>query len=797
MSAAFFQRIGRKKFAALHIFITVTAAAADTNSMSLPAPAVGQVLFDRDVRPIFEQSCFRCHGPVKPKSDFRLDLRSEALKGGENNTNDVVPGQGNQSMLIFYVAGLDKEIQMPPPDRGQPLTPRQVAVLRAWIDQGAEWGTNRQPELAFTVEPQLRWIGVDGDAKKFRELEGVHEGVGGGAEQFSMTGPITPDVKLTVEGHALVPENDFKLTMALEKNDVGFVRGGFEEWRKYFDDNGGFAPTLPTNSFRLNRDLSLDIGRAWFDLGLTKPDWPQVVLGYEYQFKNGDESTLQWGPVGTKPPSLPGTDAKNVFPAAKHINESTHVLKLDLNYDASGWRLEDSVRVEFYTLATRRANVLADSSGSTPDTVASIAERQNHIQGANTFSISKPITDWLSVSSGYYYSRLEGDAAYQQNTLDGSGMLIGGDQWVADGITLKRESHVASFGSLIGPWAGLTLSAGVQGDWTRQEGMGLENLLLPVAVGPPPPPPTNMMVGNLDSASARENVSLRYTRIPYTVLFAESQLQQESLARFEMGQQRGAEFTRDADEDIESAEYRAGFNASPWQRLSLGASVKHSLKSTGYGNIKTGITLPDYPGFIEWRDIEDNQIEARLVYRATSWMRTSFNYRIEQTDFNSATTPIFVLSPGGAIEAATQRAHVYSVNAVLTPFSRLFLSDTFSYSDSRTATAFDGSDGLVSYQGNVYSLLTSGTFALNQKTGLNASFAYSKSDYGQNNQATGLPAGINYERHELRVGVTRRLARGLVMNLAYGFSQYREPTSGGADDFTAHSVFATLTIPWH
>jgi mono/diheme cytochrome c family protein len=796
MSAEIFQRIGRKHFAALLISITATAAAADTNSVSLPAPAIGQVLFDRDVRPVFEQSCFRCHGPEKPKSDFRLDLRAEALRGGDDNTNDVVPGHSDRSKLVAYVAGLDEKIQMPPPDRGQPLTPGQVAVLRAWIDQGAEWGTNRQPELAFTFEPELRWIGVDGDTKKFRELEGVHEGVGGGAEQFSLTDQITPDEKLTLEGHALVPENDFKLTMALEKNNVGFVRGGFEEWRKYFDDNGGFAPSLPTNSFRLGRDLHLDIGRAWFDLGLMLPDWPQVVLGYEYQFREGDESTLQWGPVGTKPPSIPGTDAKNIFPASEHVDENTHILKLDLNYDAAGWRLEESARVEFYTLATSRRNVLADSFASTPNTVASIAERQQQIQGADTFSISKPITDWLSVSSGYFYSRLDGDAAYQQSTLNGSGMLIGGDQWVADGITLKRESQVASFGSLIGPWAGLTLSSGVQGEWTRQEGAGLENVLLPVAPGIPPAPPTNMIVGNLDSASARENVSLRYARIPYSVLFAEAHLQQESLNQFDLGEDRGAEFTRAGDADIESAEYRAGFNASPWQRLSLGASFKHSLKSTDYGNIKKVNTLPDYPGFIEWRDIEHDQIEARLVYRASSWMRTSFNYRIEETDFNSATTPIMVLSPGGAIEAANQKAHVYSVNAVLTPFSRLFLSSTLSYSDSRTATTLDGSNGLVPYQGNVYSLITSGTFALNQKTDLNANYAFSKSDYGQNNQATGLPAGINYERHDLRVGITRRFAKGLAMNLAYGFSQYREPTSGGADNFTAHSVFATLTIPW-
>jgi len=317
VNTGIFQRISRKNFTAVIIFAAASSASAEnTNQVSLPAPASGQILFDCDVRPIFEQSCFRCHGPEKPKSHFRLDLRPESLKGGDENTNDVVPGRSDQSKLILYVAGLDKEIQMPPPDRGQPLTAGQVGVLRAWIDQGADWGTNRQPEPAFTFKPELRWIGVQGDTKKFRELEGVHEGVGDGAEQFSMTEQISPDEKLTVEGHALVPENDFKLTMTLEKNNVGFVRGGVEEWRKYFDDIGGFAPSLPTDSFRLDRDLHLDIGRAWFDLGLTPPDWPQIVLGYEYQFKNGDESTLQWGPVGTQSPSLPGTDAKNIFPAS-------------------------------------------------------------------------------------------------------------------------------------------------------------------------------------------------------------------------------------------------------------------------------------------------------------------------------------------------------------------------------------------------------------------------------------------------------------------------------------------------
>jgi mono/diheme cytochrome c family protein len=187
----------------LSLPFAVAVSAADTNPASSSVSTGGTILFERDVRPIFEQSCFRCHGPEKPKSGFHLDLRAAALKGGDENTNDIVPGRSDQSKLILYVAGLDKDIQMPPPDRGQPLTPAQVGVLRAWIDQGADWGANGEPPaLAFTFEPTQRWTGVHGDKQKFRELEGIQDGWSGGMERFSMIELLAPDEKLTVEGHA-------------------------------------------------------------------------------------------------------------------------------------------------------------------------------------------------------------------------------------------------------------------------------------------------------------------------------------------------------------------------------------------------------------------------------------------------------------------------------------------------------------------------------------------------------------------------------------------------------------------
>src|SRR5437899_3837533 len=142
--------------------LTFSLAAADVDVSKLPPPAQVTVDFERDIKPILESSCFRCHGPIKPKSHFSLVTRESALKGGENGV-DILPGESAKSPLVHYVAGLVEDMHMPPPEKGKPLTPAQVALLRAWIDQGVPWTTNTVAAApALESGPTVRWISVKG-----------------------------------------------------------------------------------------------------------------------------------------------------------------------------------------------------------------------------------------------------------------------------------------------------------------------------------------------------------------------------------------------------------------------------------------------------------------------------------------------------------------------------------------------------------------------------------------------------------------------------------------------------------
>src|SRR5262249_47791206 len=91
-----------------------------------------------------ERSCVVCHRGEKPRGHFRLDGRDTILRGGASGAAAIVPGHSEKSPLIDYVSGKVPESEMPPRavrERFPALKAGEVALLRAWIDQGAEWPT--------------------------------------------------------------------------------------------------------------------------------------------------------------------------------------------------------------------------------------------------------------------------------------------------------------------------------------------------------------------------------------------------------------------------------------------------------------------------------------------------------------------------------------------------------------------------------------------------------------------------------------------------------------------------------
>jgi len=101
----------------------------------------GRVDFNREIRPIFSDHCYACHGPDERtrKAGLRLDQQDEAFKTLKSGHRAIVPGDVSKSELVARIVTHDADDLMPPSKGGKPLSAQQIATLRRWVEQGAEW----------------------------------------------------------------------------------------------------------------------------------------------------------------------------------------------------------------------------------------------------------------------------------------------------------------------------------------------------------------------------------------------------------------------------------------------------------------------------------------------------------------------------------------------------------------------------------------------------------------------------------------------------------------------------------
>ncbi|MEK0449965.1 MAG: hypothetical protein RL088_2233 [Verrucomicrobiota bacterium] len=124
------------------VFLAPVAAFA----AELPQPAAREVDFKKDIQPLLEAACVKCHAKGKEKGGFSFETRELFLKGGDSGKGAIV-GKSAESLVVRLVASDDPDERMP--KKGTHWTPEQIGLLRAWIDQGARW-----PEGVSFAKPQ-------------------------------------------------------------------------------------------------------------------------------------------------------------------------------------------------------------------------------------------------------------------------------------------------------------------------------------------------------------------------------------------------------------------------------------------------------------------------------------------------------------------------------------------------------------------------------------------------------------------------------------------------------------------
>ncbi len=128
--------------------VTPTAPAAPKTVAN--APKLPPNFFATKIKPILDSKCTNCHGAQKAKGDLRLDTIEQIRKGAGHPV--VVAGDLELSTLYSRLVSPDDEDLMPPRDKGGPLPPNVIAMFKAWIQAGADFGDGAAG-AALTVKP--------------------------------------------------------------------------------------------------------------------------------------------------------------------------------------------------------------------------------------------------------------------------------------------------------------------------------------------------------------------------------------------------------------------------------------------------------------------------------------------------------------------------------------------------------------------------------------------------------------------------------------------------------------------
>ena len=640
--------------------------------------------------------------------------------------------------------------------------------------------TGEQSEPKGQITPTLHYVSVDGDEKKFREAWWIQEDWAAGLEAFTLQHAYDNNGALSLEGRAILPEEDSELLLHITKPDVGFLHTGYTEYRKYFDGTGGFFEPFSVSSFELDNDMHLDIGNLFIEVGLTLSNWPKIVFGYEHRFKSGSKSLVEWGGV------TEGGITRNIFPAFKEIDEEADIFKAEVEHEMGKVKVGDLLRYEHYRAATKRYGEEQNLDAGTSETVT-VSENNSHDMFSNALHLESHVNEKLYWSFGYLFTSLKGDASFRMSTIP-----FGPDpfdkNWFTRLVDINQDSHVVNASALFRPFRNLTFHAGLQAETTETEGDtdGVLNEILP---GVGEVSPEALILSRTDKGSLEETVGARYTGIRYTTLYAEGKWTQQNIDLFERELEDNVlNFERSTDTDVGRRRYTVGFNTSPIPKTTFSARYRRRYYINDYNHLLD--TEPGYSAFITAQDFISDEITTKLTVRPSSRLKVSLKYQLIATDIDTLSDT----TPPSAVRSGDYDADIYSVSVTVTPISRLYLTGLFSYRDSGSSAFDNDAPSVVEYEDDVFTFIGTAGYAMDEQTDLTAEYLYSRSDNFNDNSANGLPLGPDNQRHGLLVGISRRITETMKAELRYGFYAYDENGNGGVDDYRAHLIGARWSM---
>jgi hypothetical protein len=638
-----------------------------------------------------------------------------------------------------------------------------------------------------------------GNKAQAEQGAGLPGGAFGGIEDLHYQTEVAKKTTLAVDGHYLPAEHDYKLGLDLEKEDFGFIKFSYENFRTYDAANGGYSP-VDAQAFPNPGDApALDRGKISFEAGYNKEGKPKVTFKYTHTDRDGEEGSTLWGPP-------PAPSASNLRPVSgiEAIHDQSDSVQVDVSQKIKSTQVGLGVRYETGRmdnagLLTSFGNqVITDQEGTSYNTESVHASTETWLKPNlflstgfmfdnldETFSGSRVYGDDFDVvyspayPANYYgYYHLNGNANQKEYVLN------------VNLLSLPTKNN------------NFTLSPSLRVEKEDWEANSSEQ--------PTFAPATLDTLNNssgYDTIDVREQLAARYTGITNWVYSATGQWTEGQGSLNENGGfynplagpdgPAPTQFSTDDKRFFQKYAVSARWYPTRLVSVDFGGYYKdnrYNYDTTGdsTNNLSAGLL---YPGFLAYQGFQTWDGSTRLTLHPFSRLMLVSRYEYQLSTIE--TTPEASSGLAGA-ESSRMFSHILGQNASWTPLNWLSLQAGANYVISETKTpASDGTQSLVTQsilnsQNNYWTVNFNAGFVLDEKTDLNLGYYFYRAADGQNTLVNGLPLGTDALEHSVMATLTRRITPHLRWNLKYGFTHYDDFASAGAYNFKAQVVYTSL-----
>lgn len=672
------------------------------------------------------------------------------------------------------------------------LTPALAAEAPAPAeDESAAESTPEAAELKNWIELSLGATGVSGDDAAMRARTGLPKGVYGGISGFHFEQEVATNTVFKADARGLFDNHDYNLRLELTREELGYVRAGYREFRTYSDGSGGFVPGLnvwPPQAF--DDALELDRREFWFEAGLRKPKWPEFTLRYSHQERDGTKASTSWGDVTT------ASGIRKVAGAYLDLDETRDLVSLDarktigktdvtlgFRYERSS--LDDSRNLRFFPGEGVLFDQYATQSESVDSDLFSFHAAGDHrLSERVRFTVGYAYTDLDSEVSGY---RAYG-TAYDPDLVD---RLPNAATFDALDAQTGLSQHVANVNLHWAAGRGLDVIPSLRFELQDTDGHSVYDAPGAPLAGFPFSAASER--GLLDVSEALE---VRYSGLTNWVLFARGEWLQgrgDLDETWDNVATASSLITRSSDDERDAQKYSLGASWYPIHRLSLSGGYYHKIRNNNFDHSEdstpnTPGTPNRYPAFLRAQEYTVDDLNARLTWRPRGNLTLVGRYDYQVGTLDTEADQL------GDIESADLTSHVFGASASWTFLKRAWLQGHLTWVEDTTETpATAGLSTHVQESENDYwtAQLTLGC-AASDAIDLEASYFYYRADNFAANATDAQPFGAGLEEHGINATATWRINPRVRWLLRYGFLTSAEDATDGHNDYDVHLVSSSL-----